>query len=570
MTRRIAVLSACTGGVLLMLMLAVGAAASPGTVTLLSRTGVPFQSLWAGAPVDGGAGAVAVSPVPGAWNTSLEGDGATWIWSESPVSGGRGLSGDVVEFNDTFQSGCGSYWGWMEVDIDITADNEYKILLNGTQIADSGWAIIGSCPGTPYDQYQDDQTYSTVYNHTWSGYMPPGTNSLDFQVLNLPCYTDGTNPGGLIYKADIEYWCWDVTLEPASDLNLVGTTHDMIMTVTTEPTGGPTDTLPVYIYVQGVNSPPALDAETSLGEANFSYAGSAIGMDTIRACIDVDDSGSCEADEPFDAASKEWFGYDLGDWVWYDTDQDGIQDGGEPGVQGIYVELFNNGTCSGGSVSNDSTDVNGYYLFPDRVPDTYCLEFSSIPSNADIALQNQGFDDSLDSDANPATGRITSIALSADDLDEDMGLFANGRINGWVWCSTDNVGLDKISVWLYDDPDCDGDEINDGTHLATEVTDEDGFYQFDDVPAGPPGSPLCYVVRVDDTDPDLGDCPDPLSPVRYGAQLVANGPEEIQLPDFVFWLLWLEEFVPEWGSIALLGSGLAGLAGYATLRWRKK
>jgi hypothetical protein len=31
-----------------------------------------------------------------------------------------------------------------------------------------------------------------------------------------------------------------------------------------------------------------------------------------------------------------------------------------------------------------------------------------------------------------------------------------------------------------------------------------------------------------------------------------------------------EEFVPEWGSIALLGSGLAGLAGYASLRWRKR
>jgi len=28
------------------------------------------------------------------------------------------------------------------------------------------------------------------------------------------------------------------------------------------------------------------------------------------------------------------------------------------------------------------------------------------------------------------------------------------------------------------------------------------------------------------------------------------------------------EFVPEPGTIALLGSGLAGLAGYAGLRWR--
>jgi hypothetical protein len=32
----------------------------------------------------------------------------------------------------------------------------------------------------------------------------------------------------------------------------------------------------------------------------------------------------------------------------------------------------------------------------------------------------------------------------------------------------------------------------------------------------------------------------------------------------------VEEFVPEPGTLMLLGSGLAGLAGYATLSWRTR
>ncbi|NIN70176.1 MAG: hypothetical protein GTO63_36970, partial [Anaerolineae bacterium] len=72
--------------------------------------------------------------------------------------------------------------------------------------------------------------------------------------------------------------------------------------------------------------------------------------------------------------------WDLGGQVWYDTNQNGTQEAGEPGVSGVYVDLFPNSDCTGSSVDNDTTDANGFYLFPNLAGvGYYCLEFSNIP-----------------------------------------------------------------------------------------------------------------------------------------------------------------------------------------------
>ncbi len=236
-----------------------------------------------------------------------------------------------------------------------------------------------------------------------------------------------------------------------------------------------------------------------------------------------------------------WFcpPYELGDLVWYDTDQDGIQDAGEPGVEGIGSELYVSATCTGTMLYTCTTDVTGTYVFTGLDPGDYCIKFHSIPVSWEITLQNQGTDDSLDSDAAPHTGRIESITLDAYDRDEDLGLYVEGSIGDRVWCDSDGnttydpgEGMANVTVWLHEDENCDSVE---GVLLATTETSGDGEYYFTDLNTGPPGSTteFCYVVTVDSSDEDLGACNLPLTDLEYGFLLNANGPL-VSTADFGF------------------------------------
>jgi hypothetical protein len=67
----------------------------------------------------------------------------------------------------------------------------------------------------------------------------------------------------------------------------------------------------------------------------------------------------------------------IGDRVWLDTNGDGIQDAGEPGVSNVLVTLYNS---VGAPVRSTYTDVNGNYLFTDVTPGTYSVGVSLPPA----------------------------------------------------------------------------------------------------------------------------------------------------------------------------------------------
>ena len=64
----------------------------------------------------------------------------------------------------------------------------------------------------------------------------------------------------------------------------------------------------------------------------------------------------------------------LGDFVWNDINANGIQDAGEPGINGVTVELFNG---SGTSQGTTTTAGGGLYSFTGLIPGDYYLVFTT-------------------------------------------------------------------------------------------------------------------------------------------------------------------------------------------------
>jgi len=107
----------------------------------------------------------------------------------------------------------------------------------------------------------------------------------------------------------------------------------------------------------------------------------------------------------------------ISDTVFEDLNSNGIQDPGEPGVDGVVVELLDAAMnpilvdALGGALPS-VTSGGGQYLFDNLAPGTYFVRFTP-PAGFSLTLQNAGGDDSLDSDADPVSGKSDPISLSS-------------------------------------------------------------------------------------------------------------------------------------------------------------
>jgi hypothetical protein len=113
----------------------------------------------------------------------------------------------------------------------------------------------------------------------------------------------------------------------------------------------------------------------------------------------------------------------IGNRVWEDKNQNGVQDPREGGIGGICVNLLD---VNGNVLQQTTTDSNGYYGF-NVDAGKYIIEVKK-PSWLEFAQKNVG-DEANDSDVDSSSGRTDSIELSDSSLRfSDAGLFASSNV----------------------------------------------------------------------------------------------------------------------------------------------
>ena len=109
----------------------------------------------------------------------------------------------------------------------------------------------------------------------------------------------------------------------------------------------------------------------------------------------------------------------VGDYVWIDVDGDGIQDAGEPAVEGAAVNLLDE---DGEVVDTATTDANGAWSIDDVEPGKYTVEVVLPADVADVyefTKQDAGENDAEDSDVD-ASGKTAEFELGAGETNNDM------------------------------------------------------------------------------------------------------------------------------------------------------
>ena len=184
----------------------------------------------------------------------------------------------------------------------------------------------------------------------------------------------------------------------------------------------------------------------------------------------------------------------IGDYVWQDNNNDGIQDAGEPGLVVVSVTLYSWTDRDGDRVysaitdtiilsTTTSTDSSGLYRFAGLPEGDYVVQVvtSTLPAFATSATYDPDrltvcSDSSRPSD--PPCDASTGVSLSAGGtfLSADFGFRPDSVVGDYVWLDMNGNGLQDSGEYGI------GGVVitltQPGGGVVTTTTDSDGYYSF--------------------------------------------------------------------------------------------
>ena len=192
--------------------------------------------------------------------------------------------------------------------------------------------------------------------------------------------------------------------------------------------------------------------------------------DDIDECPGFDDNEDVNNNGIPDGCDSDMQRGSIGDKVFEDLNDNGLQDAGEPGIADLFIGLYRPDTSI---IDFRFTDPNGLYVFNDLPAGDYLIKFANPNEDFQTVTKDAGNDDSIDSDAN-FYGFTDLIHLNANEhnFNIDAGFYRPTQ-NPVDYC--DAKGTMPWQQWIHNVNFVDVNNTSgknrygDFTHISTDI-----------------------------------------------------------------------------------------------------